>query len=96
METNQQQHYQFDDEQLGQVPAPAENIHDQRIYDQNRFDNENFAESMAMPAAEVAPGIPIVRGSTPRPLTMEPLLSVDEQLLHMQADETQDLPGFPA
>jgi cation transport regulator ChaC len=96
VETNQQQHYQFDDEQLGQVPAPAENIHDQHIYDQNRFDNENFAESMAMPAAEVAPGIPIVRGSTPRPLTMEPLLSVDEQVLHMQADETQDLPGFPA
>ncbi len=83
METNRQQHYQFDDEQLGQVPAPSEDIHAQTIHD-----NENARQSMALPAGEVAPGIPIVRESTPRPLTME-------QLLYLQADETQDLPGFP-
>jgi hypothetical protein len=87
VETNQQQHYQFDDEQLGRVPAPSDNIHDQNV-----SDNEKARQSIT---GEVAPGVPIVRGSTPRPLTMGQLLSADGQLLYMPVNETQDLPGFP-
>ncbi|HTI14990.1 MAG TPA: gamma-glutamylcyclotransferase family protein [Dictyobacter sp.] len=45
---------------------------------------------------EVAPGIPIVRSNTPRPLSFDAMISTGGQMSHLQAGDSAPLPSFPA
>lgn len=45
---------------------------------------------------EVAPGVPVVRTNTPRPLSFEAMLSQSGHLRAMQSNEPFQLPNFPS